>query len=301
MTETRPVAAAVWMLASMLILGVIDNFIVVMAEVISLWQMYVIRLLISIPVVFGVARLLGQQFLPVNWWPVLLRSFLFASAMLFYFASLAFLPIAQSLAGLFTSPIIVVLITALFLREPIGAYRIGAVIAGFVGTLVVLQVSPSNFSPLVIVPVIGGVLYALNAVITRRMCGAESTCTLLAGTMGMQGVLGMLGLLAITVFGVEEISGPLAFVTRGWVWPMEGVDLLLVAHVLGSIVGVFCLTKAYQLGEASHVAVFEYSIMVFGPAFAFVWFGQSLSAVQMAGVALIIVAGSVIALRSRQS
>jgi drug/metabolite transporter (DMT)-like permease len=41
--------------------------------------------------------------------------------------------------------------------------------------------------------------------------------------------------------------------------------------------------------------------MVFGPAFAFVWFGQSLSAVQMAGVALIIVAGSVIALRSRQS
>jgi drug/metabolite transporter (DMT)-like permease len=268
----------------MLILGVIDNFIVVMAEVISLWQMYVIRLLISIPVVFGVARLLGQQFLPVNWWPVLLRSFLFASAMLFYFASLAFLPIAQSLAGLFTSPIIVVLITALFLREPIGAYRIGAVIAGFV-----------------IVPVIGGVLYALNAVITRRMCGAESTCTLLAGTMGMQGVLGMLGLLAITVFGVEEISGPLAFVTRGWVWPMEGVDLLLVAHVLGSIVGVFCLTKAYQLGEASHVAVFEYSIMVFGPAFAFVWFGQSLSAVQMAGVVLIIVAGSVIALRSRQS
>ena len=175
MTETRPVAAAVWMLASMLILGVIDNFIVVMAEVISLWQMYVIRLLISIPVVFGVARLLGQQFLPVNWWPVLLRSFLFASAMLFYFASLAFLPIAQSLAGLFTSPIIVVLITALFLLEPIGAYRIGAVIAGFVGTLVVLQVSPSNFSPLVIVQVIGGVLYALNAVITRRMCGAEST------------------------------------------------------------------------------------------------------------------------------
>ncbi|WP_419523313.1 hypothetical protein [Lentibacter algarum] len=82
----------------------IDNFIVVMAEVISLWQMYVIRLLISIPVVFGVARLLGQQFLPVNWWPVLLRSFLFASAMLFYFASLAFLPIAQSLADCLPRP-----------------------------------------------------------------------------------------------------------------------------------------------------------------------------------------------------
>lgn len=301
MSETRPVAAALWMLASMLILGVIDNFIVVVAEVISLWQMYVIRLLISMPVVFVVARLLGQRFWPLAWGPVLLRSFLFASAMLFYFASLAFLPIAQSLAGLFTSPIIVVTITALFLRERIGIFRVGAVIAGFLGTLVVLEVSPSSFSPLVGVPVIGGILYALNAVITRRMCGAESTCTLLAGTMGMQGVLGLIGLLAMTVFGVQEIEGPLAFVTRGWIWPMEGVGLLLVGHVVFSIVGVFCLTRAYQLGEASYVAVFEYSIMVFGPLFAFVWFGQSLTAVQMAGVVLIIVAGSVIALRSRQS
>jgi drug/metabolite transporter (DMT)-like permease len=291
-------AAALWMLAAMLILGVIDNFIVVVAEVISVWQMYFIRLCIALPVIYLAARLLRQRFLPVNWGPVLLRSFLFASAMLFYFASLAFLPIAQSLAGLFTSPIIVVTITALFLREKIGAYRIGAVIAGFVGTLIVLQVSPGNFSPLVIVPVIGGVLYALNAVITRRMCGGESTCTLLAGTMGMQGILGILGLGAIALFGIEEVSGPLAFVTRGWGWPMEGVSLLLVGHVLGSIVGVFALTRAYQLGEASHVAVFEYSIMVFGPAFAFVWFGQSLSAVQMAGVGLIIAAGAVIALRS---
>ncbi len=299
MSETKPIAAALWILAAMLILGVIDNFIVVMAEVISVWQMYVVRLCISIPLIFAASLFLRERFLPLRWGAVLLRSTLFASAMLFYFASLAFLPIAQSLAGLFTSPIIVVTITALFLREPIGAFRIGAVIAGFIGTLIVLQVSPRSFSPLVIIPVIGGVLYALNAVITRRMCGGESTSTLLAGTMGMQGVLGLIGISAIAAFGIDEVSGPLAFVTRGWVWPMEGVAALVVAHVLGSIVGVFCLTKAYQLGEASHVAVFEYSIMIFGPAFAWAWFGQSLSLVQMGGVALIIAAGAVIALRSK--
>ena len=300
MSETKPLAAALWMLSSMLILGVVDNFIVVMSGVISLWQMYVIRLLISIPVIFFVARVLRQRFLPLKWWPVLLRSFLFASAMLFYFASLAFLPIAQSLAGLFTSPIIVVLITALYFREPIGMFRIGAVLAGFLGTLAVLQISSSSFSPLVIVPVIGGVLYALNAVITRRMCDGESTCALLAGTMGMQGVLGLLGLAFIGFFGVQEVEGPLAFVTRGWVWPMEGVGLILVGHILGSIVGVFCLTRAYQLGDASYVAVFEYSIIIFGPLFAFFWFGQTLVGSQMVGILLIIMAGSVIALRSQR-
>ena len=283
----------------MLVLGVIDNFIVVMADVISVWQMYVVRLCVSIPVIFAASRLLRERFLPRRWAGVLLRSFFFASAMLFYFASLAFLPIAQSLAGLFTSPIIVVAITALFLREPIGAYRISAVITGFIGTLIVLQVSPDSFSPLVVIPVIGGVFYALNAVITRRMCDGESTSTLLAGTMGMQGVMGLLGVATITLLGIEEVSGPLAFVTRGWAWPMEGVAWLVVGHVLGSIVGVFCLTKAYQLGEASQVAVFEYSIMIFGPAFAWAWFGQSMSLMQMGGVALIIAAGAVIALRSK--
>lgn len=301
MSETRPLAAALWMMASMLILGVVDNFIVVMAEVISLWQMYVVRLMIALPVIWLLSRGLKQRFWPRNWGPVLLRSFFFASAMLFYFASLAFLPIAQSLAGLFTSPIIVVVITAVFLREPIGVFRIGAVLVGFAGTLAVLQISPASFSPLVVVPLIGGILYALNAVITRRMCDGESTCTLLAGTMGMQGVLGLIGLAVIGLWGVQESDGPLAFVTRGWAWPMEGVGLLLVAHVLASIVGVFCLTRAYQIGEASYVAIFEYSIMIFGPLFAFVWFGQTLAAGQMAGILLIILAGSVIALRARQS
>ncbi|MBU2983059.1 DMT family transporter [Lentibacter algarum] len=298
-SDTKPVAAALWILAAMMILGVIDNFVAVIAQKISIWQLYFVRVCISIPVIFAMAQLAGARFLPQRWGAVLMRSTFFASAMLFYFSSLAFLPIAQSLAGLFTSPIIVVAVTALVLKEPIGIYRIGAVLVGFVGTLIVLQVSPSAFSPLVIVPVIGGFLYAMSAIITRRMCDGESTYTLLAGTMGMQGVLGIVGLLVIAALGIEEQQGPLAFVTRGFVWPMGEMGWLVVGHVLGSIAGVFCLTKGYQLGEASYVAVFEYSVMIFGPLFAWYWFGQNLSFGQIIGVGLIIAAGSVIALRSR--
>ena len=190
------------------------------------------------------------------------------------------------------------MITALFLKEPIGAFRIGAVLVGFAGTLVVLQVSPENFSLGVIVPVIGGCFYAIAAIITRRMCMGESTHALLATMMGMQGVLGLLGLAAVTAMGIEEVAGPLSFVTRGWGEMSVGMQLLVTMHILGSIAGVFALTRAYQLGEPSYVAIFEYSVMIFGPLFAYYWFGQSLSVVQMAGIALIIAAGAVIALRS---
>ena len=171
-------------------------------------------------------------------------------------------------------------------------FRISAVIVGFAGTLMVLQVDPENFSPAVILPVIGGFLYAIGAVITRRTCGGESTFCLLAGAMTMQGLMGL--------FGINEVAGPLAFVTRGPVWPMSGIEAVLAVQILGSILGVFALTKAYQLGEASYVAVFEYSVMIFGPAFALFWFGQTMVVSQMAGVALIMAAGAVIALRSRR-
>ena len=301
MSETRPVAAAMWMLTAMLVIGVIDNFIFLIAEVISIWQLYVLRMIIAVPIIALAALSTGQRLLPRKWGAVALRSFLVAGAMLFYFISLAFLPIAQSLAGLFTSPIIVVVITALFLREKIGVFRISAVIAGFAGTLVVLEVSPENFSAGSLVPVIGGVLYALGAVVTRRTCWGETTHALLASVMTMQGLIGLAGVAALALFGIPETGGALAFVTRGWAWSVSGIEAVLAVQILGSIVGVFALTRAYQLGEASYVAIFEYSVMIFGPLFAFYWFGQTLGAAQMAGIGLIIAAGAVIALRSRRA
>jgi drug/metabolite transporter (DMT)-like permease len=58
------------------------------------------------------------------------------------------------------------------------------------------------------------------------------------------------------------------------------------------------MTRAYQLGEASIVAIFEYSVFLFGSAFAFVLFGQMVDFWQGVGFALIISGGVIIVLRS---
>jgi drug/metabolite transporter (DMT)-like permease len=65
-------------------------------------------------------------------------------------------------------------------------------------------------------------------------------------------------------------------------------------------VGVFLLIRAYQWGEASQVSVLEYSIMIFGPFFAWLFMGQSITLMMMAGIALIMVAGGIIAVRSKE-
>ena len=70
-------------------------------------------------------------------------------------------------------------------------------------------------------------------------------------------------------------------------------------QVVGSVAGVFGIIRAYQLSEASYVAVFEYAVMVFGPLFAWLWFGQGLGVAQMTGTVLIVLAGAIIAVRAR--
>lgn len=296
----RPTAAALNMVAAMCVIGAIDIYVAVIAQTISVWQFLVMRLLLAAPIVVALSAAGFGTLRPRRVGPVAFRSALIATGMFCYFGALAFMPIAMALAGLFTSPIFVLLLTAFVLRQPIGPWRIIAVAIGFAGILVVLGPSGGSLGWVAVLPVLGGVLYASGVVATRALCEGESTLTLLLGIFVAQGVLGSVVLAALTVLAPEVGTGGMAFLTRGWVWPLGDAWPYLLAQVFGSVIGVGLLNRAYQLGEASHVAVFEYSIMIFGPFFGWWLLGQPVTWVQGAGIALIVLAGVIIAVRSRE-
>jgi drug/metabolite transporter (DMT)-like permease len=295
----RPVAAATSMVAAMSIIGAIDIYVAVVAETISIWQLFVVRTVLSMPLILSAAWLGWGPLWPRNAGAVALRSVLIALGMFCYFGALAFMPIAMALAGLFTSPIFVLLFTAFGLRHRIGPWRVLAVAVGFCGILVVLGPSGTELGWVIVLPVMGGVFYAAGVVATRVLCQGESTLTLLAGIFVMQALLALPLLGALSVIQPEVGAGGLAFLTRGWVWPMNEALPYVALQAVGSAVGVYLLNRAYQLGEASHVAVFEYSVMIFGPFFGWVLLGQQMTALQGVGVAMIASAGVIIALRSR--
>jgi drug/metabolite transporter (DMT)-like permease len=297
--ETHPLRAATAMVAAMAILGVVDNFLIRLAGEIGLWQFHFIRALIALPFVVALSRLGLGQLAPRRLWAVALRSGLVAIAMLFYFSALALMSIAQALAGLFTSPIFILLISAVFLRQRIGPWRILAVAVGFAGILFVLQPDPNDFDTTILIPVAGGLFYALGALVTRGLCARESTVSMLLGMMITLGLSGAVGLGVLGLVPMGEVPGPDGFVTRGWVWPMWQSAPWVTMQAVGSVAGVFLIVKAYQLGDPSHVSVFEYSIMIFGPLFAWVAFGQQVTFWQIFGIVLIVVAGGIIAVRSK--
>ncbi|WP_420862457.1 DMT family transporter [Algirhabdus cladophorae] len=297
--QNNPRAAMLCMLCAMLIVGVIDNYVVVLAAHGGLWQFHFIRTLLALPVFLALAALGVGRLRPINPGVVLLRSVLMAFAMVLYFGCLAFLPLAQVLAGLFTSPIFVMLLSAIFLGQTIGKWRILAVAIGFSGSLLVLQPDITNLGILTVLPVLAGFLYGCSSLITRTLCAGEDTLTLLFGFFVVLGSFGAVGLIVLGLYPQDVPQGPDGFILRGWVMPNATFLTWTAVQAFGSIVAIGSLIRAYQMADASFVSVFEYSVMVFGPLAAFWLFGQTLNGIAMMGVAMIILAGTIIAVRAR--
>jgi len=208
------------------------------------------------------------------------------------------MPLAQALAGLFTSPIFILLITAFILREPVGPARIFAVLLGFIGILLVLDSDWSTLNWISFLPVVGGMFYAMGAVATRQLCEGESTLSMLAMLFLIQAIIGALALAVLGQFEFTVPEGAAGFIQRGWVWPVSAALPFILLQAVGSVLGVGLIIRAYQIGTASYVAIYEYSVFISGPFFAWMLFGQTVTALQAGGIILIAAAGIVIAIRS---
>jgi drug/metabolite transporter (DMT)-like permease len=299
--DSRPLAALLSILTAMVIIGFIDSYVALIAREAGVWQFHLTRSLMVVPL-FAVIGLLGLGLAwPRNWRGVAGRSLAMTVSMIFYYAALGVLPIAQVVAGFFTAPIFVLLLSALFMRQRIGPWRIGAAAVGFAGVLLILRPDPAALSVWTFVPILAGFFYAVTAIATRAWCAGEDTMTLVAGGFAGLGLAGAIGLVVLALFPAETAGRQDAFLFTGWVLPSATFLFWTAVQAVGSLAGVFFIVRAYQLGEASYVGIFEYSLLVFVAAWAWVLFGEGIDAQAAAGIVLIIASGAVIALRSRRA
>jgi drug/metabolite transporter (DMT)-like permease len=297
-TANRPYSAAALVLGGMGLFGLIDNFMRLAAETGGLWQFHLLRSVIALAVLFPLAWIAGISLCPMRPSRVAMRSVLNSIAIVIYFGCLGFMPIAQVVAGLFTAPIFVVIFSIVLFGEKVGPRRVFAVILGFVGIILALRPEAGDLSVWTVVPVVSGALYGLGNLVTRRWCADEDTMTILVGFFGMMMIWGALGSLFLFVHPLPVPEDGDGFITRGWV-PPEGIFLtMIIVQAIGSLIGVGMSIKAYQLADATMVAVFENTLLVFATFWAFVLWGQAPDALGLLGLALITVAGIIIALRS---
>jgi len=288
-----PTRAALSILAGMAALGLSDNLTLYITEDGSLWQFHLLRSLFALLVLSVIAIAGIGSLRPRRLWAVAARSVIQGIAMLIYFGCLAILPVGLVVAGFFTSPLFVALIAAVFQGKRITRLHTLAIILGFAGALMVIRPDPGNLNWVAFLPIVAGLFYAIGAVATRAWCEGEATMALSGGFFVVLLMMGAVGSLVFPGYG----SGADGWATRGWM-PLDAEMLFWVAvQAVGTLIGILFIFRGYQIGEASSVAIFEFSLLIFASAWAWYLWGQAVTPLALLGMALIILSGTVVALR----
>jgi drug/metabolite transporter (DMT)-like permease len=295
-TANRTLAAAGAVVIYACVIAFTDNYVRVIAADAGLWQFHATRTAMAIVILALLAVPLGLRLRPRRFGAVFARSAIHGAAMIIYFGALAFLPVAQVAAGLFTAPIFVLLIQRVAYGQPISGAQVLAVAVGFAGVVMILGPEAMSGATLAaLLPVIAGALYAMGNIATRQWCDGESAETLVAGFFGMLGVLGLIGMAVLCLAPVPVPEGAEGFLQRGPVWPTGTFLWWTFVQAAGSLLGVGMMIKAYQIADAAKVSVFEYVILPASAAWGFFLWGEVLTWTAVAGMVLIAAAGVLIA------
>jgi drug/metabolite transporter (DMT)-like permease len=281
------------------VIGFADNYVRVVAAVGGLWQFHAMRSALALVLLTAFAILLSRPLWPQNPRAVAARSLIHGTAMLVYFGALAFLPVAVVAAGLFTAPIFVLLLNRVLYGVPVTAMQAMAVATGFAGVILMLgPTAVSGATLAALLPVAAGALYAMGNIATTRWCGGEAAETLLGGFFVALGIFGVIGMVWLWLAPLPVPDGAAGFVLRGPVWPTEVFLFWVTVQAVLSLVGVGMMIRAYQIAPAPTVAVLEYLILPVSAVWSWIIWDEVLTPGQGIGMALIVLAGVLIAYRS---
>ncbi|MGN6102728.1 MAG: DMT family transporter, partial [Devosia sp.] len=191
-------------------------------------------------------------------------------------------PLAELQAISLVYPLIVTIIAVPILGERVGLFRIGAVLVGFAGALVILR--PGGL------PIDAGVLFALGSaaayavyiVLTRRVALFDSTST----SMLFAGLVGFVLSTAIGVFFWKPMT--------------PGAMGLMAVLMVTMILAHGMMMKALSLAPASLLQPFNYLALPWGITLSFLVFGHLIDPISLVGAGIIAVAGLVVMARERR-
>ncbi len=296
--ETRPqqVARGVTLiLAAALTISLQDVVFKLFSAELTLWQIFALRALMTLPLFFALAWLRGKRRgvlrEALRLWPLLRAVFMTLTFLAFY-AAIPFLSLSTLGAANYIAPIFVTLLSAFAIGERVGPLGWVAVILGFAGVVVLLQPGSDAFSPWALLPVMGAFFYALSHITTRTKCQSLSLATMALSVNLTMFAAGAVVSLIILVWQPDESlvrAYPYLFGT----WSPVGLSEWLVLGLLAilAVAIAMLLAGAYQAAPPSTVATFEYSYLVFVVIWDLLFFATSPNGTTLLGMAMIVGAG----------
>jgi drug/metabolite transporter (DMT)-like permease len=170
----------------------------------------------------------------------------------------------------------------LLLKEKVGLRRLGAVIVGFIGALIILRPGIGVFRWPALFSLGSGICYGFYAIATRKLAGTAPPLV----TAGFTALVGAV---------VMSLSAPLY-----WVTPSLFQLAIMVLIGLIAAVGHYLVILSYERAQASLLAPFAYYEIVMAVVVGYVMFGDLPDPWTWVGIAVLAASGIYISLRERQ-
>ncbi|MBI1774905.1 MAG: DMT family transporter [Proteobacteria bacterium] len=245
-----------------------------------LWGRFFFAMLVTLIYMYGpnfIGRLRTRR-------PALqfVRSCLMLGCTLMFITALSLMPLAEVEALNFTAPLFVTALSLPLLGETVDARRWIAVLAGFVGVLVIIRPGAGVMSWAALLPVCVALGYALYQITTRYVGNSDPALT----SLFYAGLLGTVGFSAIVPFYWQTPS-PVDWLLFGAVGTVGASSHLL-------------MIKALALAPASVLQPFGYIELVWAVAIGWAVFGAIPDAYTVLGAIIIVASGFYVLSRQRE-
>ena len=180
-------------------------------------------------------------------------------ANMFMFMGLAALPIADAVAIFFICPLLITILSIIFLKERVGLWRWVSIFIGLLGVLFVSRPGSSAFQIAALFPVLGALGYAFLHILTRKIRLTESAVTMAFYIQFTFVIIASLVGFTLGDGRLDIIEDPsLRFLLREWIIPSKSDYWIFLLIGIATGVGGFFISEAYRIAEAAYVAPFEY-------------------------------------------
>ena len=205
---------------------------------------------------------------------VLLRSLFDTMASFMFVSALMHMPLANLSSVMQSVPLVVVAVGVIFLGEKAGLSRIAAVIAGFLGVLLIVKPMPQTITIYEFLALGAVIVVAFRDLVTKRI-PAHVPLLVIALANAI--------FISLSGFGVGLAQG---FKTvEAWQWA------LLLGAGLFVTISYYFIVATVRLGDLSATAPFRYSEVVFAIIAGILVFGEYPDAISYLGMAMVIAAG----------
>ncbi|MBL8095714.1 MAG: DMT family transporter [Anaerolineales bacterium] len=266
-------------------------------------EIVLIRSLVALPCTFLFLRLEGRRGLPTTTRPVLeyARGLLLFVSFTTYMMGLAALPLAEMAAIRNSGPLMITLLSVLWLGEQVGPRRWLALGVGFLGVLLIVQPGSAAFNPGALYALLATLTYALSVMVTRRLQTTDSSATMAYfSSLVYLGAAVALGPLSAVVGEQPGADASLAFLFRAWTVPtlldagvMAGLGLVWAG-------GMYFVARAYSLAPASVVAPFEYTALLISVMWGLLLWNEVPTWLTIIGASLTVGSGLYVLYRERR-